>query len=120
MDDVRLQFPHCGRNRFYGIQRAHGLFSIRHRKFKAATNSRHTYPVAPNLLRQNFHVDAPNKVWVTDITYIRTDEGWRYLSIIKDLFDLQIVDCATGRRIERISVKGRCMLLSGDTSRARA
>ncbi|MFT8889758.1 MAG: hypothetical protein ABF904_13215 [Ethanoligenens sp.] len=88
---MRLQFRYCGRNRLYGIQRAHGLFSIRHCKFKATTNSRHHYPVAPNLLRQNFHVDAPNKVWVTDIRYIRTDEGWLYLAIVKDLFDRQTV-----------------------------
>ena len=100
LDDVRLKFPHCSRNRLYGIQRAHGLYSIRRRKFKATTNSRHNYPVAPNLLRQNFHVEAPNKVWVTDITYIRTGEEWLYLAIVKDLFDRQIVGCATGSRID--------------------
>ena len=91
LDDVRLNFPHCSRNRLYRIQRAYGLYSIRKRKFKVTTNSRHGYPVAPNLLRQNFHVDVPNKVWVTDITYIRTDEGWLYMAIVKDLFDRQIV-----------------------------
>lgn len=100
LDDVRLKFPHCGRNRLYRIQKDHRLYSVRKRKFKATTNSRHNYPVAPNPLRQNFHVDAPNKVWVTDITYIRTDEGWLYLAIVKDLFDRQIVGCATGRRID--------------------
>ena len=98
--DVRLKFPHCGRNRLYSIQKMSGLYSIRHRKFKATTNSRHNYPVAPNLLHQNFHVDAPNKVWVTDITYIRTDEGWLYLAAVKDLFDRQIVGWATGSRID--------------------
>lgn len=100
LDDVRLKFPHCGRNRLYGIQKAHGLYSIRLRKFKATTNSRHNYPIAPSLLCQNFHVDAPNKVWVTDITYIRTDEGQLYLAIVKDLFDRQIVGCSTGSRID--------------------
>lgn len=96
LDDVRLRFPHCGRNRLYRIQKAHGLYSIRRRKFKATTNSRHNYPAAPNLLRQNFYVDAPNRVWVTDITYVRTDEGWLYLATVKDLFDRQIVSFATG------------------------
>ena len=100
LDDVRLKFPHCSRNRLYRIQKTYGLYSIRRRKFKATTNSRHNYPVAPNLLRQNFHVEAPNRVWVTDITYIRTDEGWLYLAIVKDLFDRQIVGCATGKRID--------------------
>ena len=100
LDDVRLEFPHCSRNRLYRIQKEHGLYSIRHRKFKATTNSRHNYPVAPNLLHQDFHTDAPNKVWVTDITYIRTDEGWLYLAAVKDLFDRQIVGFSTGSRID--------------------
>ena len=100
LGDVRLKFPHCGRNRLYHIQRKHRLYSIRHYKFKAIMDSWHNYPVAPNLLHQDFHVDAPNKVWVTDITYIRTDEGWLYLAIVKDLFDRQIVGCATGSRID--------------------
>ncbi|MDD4753169.1 MAG: hypothetical protein PHT78_07985 [Desulfitobacteriaceae bacterium] len=58
LDDVRLEFPKCSRNRLYKIQKAHKLYSIRKRKFKATTNSKHAYPVAPNLLKQNFHVDA--------------------------------------------------------------
>ncbi|MFT9078730.1 IS3 family transposase [Ethanoligenens sp.] len=100
LGDVRLKFSHCGRNRLYHIQKEHQLYSIRKRKFKATTNSRHNYPVTPNLLRQHFHVDAPNKVWVTDITYVRTDKGWLYLAIVKNLFDHQIVGCATGNRID--------------------
>lgn len=100
LDDVRLKFPHCSRNRLYRIQKEHGLYSIRRRKFKATTNSRHNYPVAPNRLQQNFHVEIPNKVWVSDITYIRTDEGWLYLATVKDLFDPQIVGFATDSRID--------------------
>ena len=94
LEDVQIQFPKCSRNRLYKIQKQHQLYSIRKRrkrKFKATTNSKHDYPVAQNLLNQNFHVDEPNKVWVTDISYIGTDEGWLYLSTVKDLFDRQIV-----------------------------
>lgn len=61
------------------------------RKFKATTNSKHNHPVAPNLLNQDFTVEKPNQVWVTDITYIATKEGWLYLAIILDLFDRKIV-----------------------------
>jgi putative transposase len=100
LDDVRMSFPHCGRNRLYHIQKAHGLYSIRRRKFKATTNSRHNYPMAQNLLQQDFHAEAPNKIWVTDITHVRTDEGWLYLAAVKDLFDRQIVGFATGNRID--------------------
>lgn len=98
--DVHILFLYCSRNRLYRIQKAHGLYSIRHRKFKVTANSRNNYPVAPNLLHQDFHADAPNKVWVTDITYVRTDEGWLYLAAVKDLFDRQIVGFATGSRID--------------------
>lgn len=70
LEDVQVQFPRCSRNRLYKIQKQHKLYSIRKRKFKATTNSKHDYPVAQNLLNQNFHVNEPNKVWVTDISYI--------------------------------------------------
>jgi len=99
LNDVRLKFPKCSRNRLYNIQKEHKLYSIRKRKFKATTNSKHDYPVAQNLLNQNFHVDDPNKVRVTDISYIGTDEGWLYLDTVKDLFDRQIVGFATGSLI---------------------
>ena len=55
--------------------------------------------MAANLLNQDFHVEEPNKVWVTDISYIGTDEGWLYLATVKDLFDRQIVGFATGNSI---------------------
>ncbi len=57
------------------------------RKIKATTDSQHSLPVAPNLLDRQFAVTAPNKDWVTDITYIPTNEGWLYLAGIKDLFN---------------------------------
>jgi putative transposase len=71
--DVREKFPKCSRNRLYKIQKVHNQYSIRKRKFKATTNSKHDYPVAANLLNQDFRVKEPNKVWVTDISYISTD-----------------------------------------------
>ena len=55
------------------------------RKFKATTNSNHEMPVAPNLLKQKFTASAPNQIWLTDITYIQTDEGWLYLAGHKDI-----------------------------------
>jgi putative transposase len=99
LDDVKEKFPKCSRNRLYKIQKEHKLYSIRKRKFKATTNSKHDYPVAANMLNQDFHVDEPNRVWVTDISYIGTGEGWLYLATVKDLFDRQIVGFATGNFI---------------------
>ncbi|MFC1954580.1 IS3 family transposase, partial [Chloroflexota bacterium] len=70
-------------------------------KFKATTNSKHTLPVAENILRQQFKVTAPNKVWVSDITYVPTDEGWLYVAAHKDLFTSDIVGHAMGERLTR-------------------
>ena len=69
------------------------------KKFKATTDSTYTLPVAANLLEQQFETTAPNRVWVSDITYIPTDEGWLYCAAHKDLFNGEIVGYALGPRI---------------------
>ena len=71
------------------------------KKFKATTNSNHKLPVAANVLDQNFVVSRPGKVWVADITYIHTDEGWLYLAGVKDLFTGEIVGYSMGDRMTR-------------------
>ena len=76
------------------IRKKLGIFCKQKRKFKATTNSKHKLPVAENLLEQKFVATAPNKVWVTDITYIPTDEGWLYLAGHKDIFNGEIVGYA--------------------------
>lgn len=95
LDDVREKFPKCSRNRLYKIQKSNGLYSIRKRKFKATTYSDHKLPVAKNLLKQDFKTDKPNSVWVTDISYIDTREGWLYLATVKDIFTKEIVGWST-------------------------
>jgi putative transposase len=64
------------------------------RRFKVTTDSRHNLPIAPNLLNRQFATEAPNKVWVGDITYVWTAEGWLYLAIVIDLFSRQLVGFA--------------------------
>jgi len=83
------------------IRRKLGLRCKQKRKFKVTTNSRHTLPVAENLLGQQFKVYEPNTVWVSDITYVPTDEGWLYLAGHKDLFTGEIVGYAMGARLSR-------------------
>ena len=83
------------------IRRNLGIRCKQKRKFKATTNSRHTLPVADNILGQQFKVTAPNKVWVSDITYVPTDEGWLYVSAHKDLFTSDIVGYAMGERLSK-------------------
>ena len=68
-----------------------GIRARHKRQFKVTTNSKHEYAVAPNLLNRQFKVDAPNRVWVADIAYIRTFEGWLYLAAVMDLYSRKII-----------------------------
>jgi putative transposase len=88
-----------GVHRIKRIRRELGLVCRQKRRFKATTNSRHRLPVAPNLLDRQFAVAAPNRVWVADLTYLATDEGWLYLAGLKDLFDGELVGYALGERM---------------------
>lgn len=76
-----------------------GLRCKQKRKFKATTNSKHGLPLAPNLLDRQFTMTAPNQAWVTDITYVATEEGWLYLAGIKDLFQGELVGYAMSERM---------------------
>lgn len=78
-----------------------GIRCKQKRKFKATTYSKHKLPVAQNLLNQNFEVNEPNKKWLSDITYVPTDEGWLYLAGHKDLFTHEIVGYAMGERMTK-------------------
>jgi putative transposase len=83
------------------IRKKLGIRCKQKRKFKATTHSKHKLPVAENLLGQQFKASQPNKVWVSDITYVPTDEGWLYLAGHKDLFTGEIVGYAMGERLTK-------------------
>jgi len=83
------------------IRKKLGIRCKQKRKFKATTNSKHKLPVAENLLNQQFKIVEPNKVWLSDITYVPTDEGWLYLAGHKDLCTHEIVGYAMGERMSR-------------------
>ena len=89
----------AGKNRVARIMRKKGWRAKGARKFKATTNSNHHLPVAPNLLEQNFEANKPNKKFVSDITYIWTDEGWLYLAVVIDLFSRLVVGWSMKSRI---------------------
>lgn len=88
-----------GRRQVAESLRRQGLRAKAARKFKATTNSNHSLPVAENLLQQDFTTDAPNQVWVGDITYIGTDEGWLYLAVVLDLFSRKVVGWSMSDRM---------------------
>ena len=83
------------------IKRKLGLRCKQKKKFKVTTDSRHKLPVAENLLKQQFKAYEPNSVWLSDITYVPTDEGWLYLAGHKDLFTGGIVGYAMGERLTK-------------------
>ena len=82
------------KNRVYRLMRLNGIKSKTVRKYKATTNSNHNLPVAENILNREFSAAKPNQKWVSDITYISTDEGWLYLAGVMDLCGRPIVGFA--------------------------
>jgi len=109
-DGVRV-----GRKRVERLMRLDGLRGRIRRRFRRTTDSNHGLPVAQNTLNRQFEVDAPDRVWAGDITYIRTTNGWGYLAVILDLHSRMVVgwaladhmrtelvetalDCALGKR----------------------
>ena len=70
-------------------------------QFRVTTDSKHDLPVAPNVLARQFAVAAPDTAWVTDITYLWTQEGWLYLAVILDLFSRAVVGWAMSTQITR-------------------
>ena len=99
--DLKAADQHVGRKRVARLMREEGIEGQRKRRFRVTTDSRHSHPVAANQLDRNFTTSAPNKVWVTDITYIWTREGWLYLAAILDLFSRRVVGWSMDSRIDR-------------------
>jgi transposase InsO family protein len=93
-DDLRKQGQAVSRARIGRLMRQEGLCCKTRRRFRATTNSNHTLPVAPNLLARQFQVAEPDRVYVSDITYVATGEGWLYLAVFLDLFSRQVVGWA--------------------------
>jgi putative transposase len=91
----------CYKNQIARIMKKYGIKAKTKRKFKHTTDSKHNLKVAPNLLERNFKSDAINKVWVGDITYIWTIEGWLYLSIIIDLYSRKVVGWSLYKRMTK-------------------
>ena len=89
----------AGHNQVAQSLRRQGLRAKGARKYKATTNSNHSLPIAPNLLQQDFSADRPNQKWVSDITYIATEEGWLYLAVVLDLYSRLVVGWSMSHRM---------------------
>ena len=93
--ELKAQGRGASRGRIERLMRRHGIRAIMARPRRVrTTDSRHDLPVAPNLLERNFIAFAPNQIWLADITYIETDQGWLYLAAVMDLYSRRMVGWA--------------------------
>ncbi|MFP2962870.1 IS3 family transposase, partial [Myxococcus sp. 1LA] len=104
--ELRAKGRRVSRKRVARLMGQQGLAARRTRRFVHTTDSRHTQPVASNVLARDFSADAPNRTWVTDITYVWTRQGWLYLAVVLDLFSRLVVGWAMGEFIDRHLVLG--------------
>ena len=91
----------AGRNLVAKIMRKHGWIPKVVKKYKATTNSNHNLPVAENLLNREFAAERPNQKWVSDITFVATDEGWLYVAGMMDLYGREVIGWAMGERMTK-------------------
>jgi transposase InsO family protein len=98
-DELQSNGTKCSKKRVARLMKIHGIVGKAKKKFKATTNSKHALPVAENILNQKFEAQKPNTVWISDITYVWTSEGWLYLAVILDLFSRQVVGWAMSDRL---------------------
>jgi transposase InsO family protein len=81
------------------LMRIHQIRSKRNRKYKLTTQSKHQRAVAANLIKRDFSVKQPNRLWTSDITYVRTQEGWLYLAVFLDAYSRRIVGWSMNHRL---------------------
>ena len=90
--ELRARGRGVSRGRIERLMRRHGIRAIMTRPRRVrTTDSLHDFPIAPNLLARNFTAAAPNRIWLADITYVETDQGWLYLAAVMDLYSRKIV-----------------------------
>jgi transposase InsO family protein len=97
--ELRAQGESCSRNRVARLMRQHRLQAERTKGMKRTTRARKADQAAPNLLGGKFDAPGPNRIWLSDITYIATGEGWLYLAAVVDLYTRRVVGWAMGQRM---------------------
>jgi transposase InsO family protein len=96
-EELQVKGFQVSRPRVARIMKAAGIRARIPRRFVVTTDSKHNYPVAANILNREFVATRPGQVWVSDITYIKTNRGWLYLTVIIDLFDRKVVGWAMSK-----------------------
>ena len=98
--ELRASGHRVGRKRVARLMRHAGLRARARRRYVVTTKSKHKHPIAPNVVARNFEVTAPNQVWVSDLTYLRTETGFVYLAVVLDLFARRVVGWAVSRDLD--------------------
>ena len=98
-DALRKNHIVCSENRIARLMRVDKLVAVQRRKFRVTTDSKHNWPIAPNIVSRNFVTDAPGKIWLADISYIWTWEGWLYLAFVLDLYYRGVIGLAMSNRV---------------------
>ncbi len=111
--ELRAQGEACGRHRVARLMRQAGLKGCPKRRFRRRAERPPSYPVAHNLLQQDFTASRPDERWASDITFIPTRQGWLYLAVVMDLFSRRIVGWAMDRRVGRHLVLEAMMMALG-------
>lgn len=98
---LQAEGQRAGRNRVARLMRRHGIRVRAKRRFRVTTDSKHAFPLASNLLERQFTASRPNKVWLADVTYMPTGEGWLCLAVVLDLFSRKVVGWAMRETMAR-------------------
>jgi transposase InsO family protein len=99
--ELKAEGQRVGRKRVARLMREGKLVARTRRRFRTTTDSKHSFPIAPNVLQRDFTASAPDQAWVTDITFLWTAQGWLYLAVILDLFSRRVVGWATSQNVDR-------------------
>lgn len=110
---LRRNGVEIGRYRVRRLMRLGGIQVKKRRRYKVTTMSKHIYPVSPNLIQRCFSTSGPNKVWVSDITYIKIIGGWMYLAIVMDLYSRRIVGWSLSRNLKTELVERALVMAIG-------
>ncbi len=102
--EIRVSGIKINKKRVAHLMKINGIRAITKQRFKATTDSNYNKPVAENLVNQKFQAVEPNKIWASDITYIRIKEGWLYLVVIMDIYSRMIVGWSMSQSISRVFV----------------
>jgi putative transposase len=107
--ELRERRIRCSKSRLERLMRENGITPPRKKKYRVTTNSNHKNPIAPNVLQRDFTSPAPNRRWVSDITYVWTRAGWLYLAVVLDLFSRRIVGWAMESNLDTESLPLRAL-----------